>query len=582
MYRSQINERQGLLLRALTVTAPDFRIDASDLGVGPAGTLRVETGKADLYRFRLGFRRADAFSNVPSFAQHTFDRKREMLDLDLEVFPGRKITPFVGYSINRYSGPGTTTYHVAQDEFLLLSSLKDRDRELRAGAAFNTGRVYGVVTQGWRHFSSDESLTLAPGAGAGNNIDPVLGRPITAAGITRDSHTDGDTPFTNLYVTGEVTPRIRLIGNYVRFSADSSGDEAETATGSFASFEIGRFFNGLSESVASEAKNKTTRGGARAEFALADSVDLFAGYQSEHRELSGTALINSLFLQSITFGGADPRDFAAVLSAASSLERDQDTVNAGLSVRALGPFSFRAELRTENVTADVRPDLAEIVVPGSQGGIFERRIDTVDLNASYTKNRLTLGAAWRHDDSDAPIFRTDFLARDRYRLRAQWKSPKDFIRAGVVAEQTDQSNDHQDSGFTARFRQYTGDVEVAPIEMLHLRASYSRYQTASDISFRRPQNFTIGDSLHQERGKSIEGGFAVFVKQTTLDASVIRFDNTGTLPFKIDRYRARATVDIKAHAGIAAEYSKDKYRETLFPVANFEASRYGLYLRWRP
>src|SRR5437764_13988320 len=330
MYRSQINERQGFLLRALTVSTPDYRIDASDLGVGPAGALRLDAGKADLYRLRLAFRRADAFSAVPSFAQHTFDRRREMLDLDLELLPGRKIVPFVGYSINRYSGPGTTTYHVGQDEFLLLSSLKDRDRELRVGAAFNTGRVYGLVTQGWRHFSSDESLTLAPGAGAGNNSAPVLGRPITAVGITRDSHMDGDTPFTNVYVTGEVTKRLRLIGNYARLSAESTGDEAETATGSFASFEIGRFFNGLTESVASAAKNKTSRGGARAEFSIVDSVDLFAGYQSEHRDLSATALINSLFLKSITFGGADPRDFAAVLAANSSLERDQDTANVGV------------------------------------------------------------------------------------------------------------------------------------------------------------------------------------------------------------------------------------------------------------
>jgi len=582
MYRSQINERQGLLLRALTYSTPDFRIDASDLGVGPAGTLRVEAGKADLYRLRLAFRRADAFSAVPTFEQHTFDRKREMLDLDLEILPGRKITPFVGYSINRYSGPGTTTYHVGQDEFLLLSSLKDRDREMRVGASFNTGRVYGMVTQGWRHFSSDESLTLAPGAGAGNNPEPVLGRPITAGGITRESHIDGDTPFTNLYVTGEVTKRLRLIGNYVRSSADSDGNELETATGSFASFEIGRFFNGLNESVTSAAKNKTTRGGVRGEFAIADSVDLFAGYQSEHRDLSGTALINSLFLQSITFGGADPRDFAAVLAASSSLERDRDGANLGISIRAFGPFSVRAELRTDDVTADVRPDLAEIVVPGSQGGKFKRHIDTFDVNGSYTRNKLTLGAAWRHDDADKPIFRTDFLARDRYRLRAQWASPKDVIRGGLTAEQTDQSSDRQESGFTAKLRQYTGDLEVAPIDKLHLRASYSQYRTTSDISFRRPENFVIGDSFHQELGTALEGGFAVFIKQATLDASVTRFDNEGTLPFKINRYRARATFDIKEHAGIAAEYSKDKYRETFFPVANYEANRYGLYLRWRP
>lgn len=582
MYRSQINERSGLLLRALSVSTPDFRIDASDLGVGPAGSLRVDVGKPDLYRFRLAFRKADAFSAVPTFAQHTFDRKREMLDLDLEILPGRKVTPFVGYSINRYSGPGTSTVHLGQDEFLLLSSLKDKERELRAGVSFNTGRVYGVVTQGWRHFSSDESLTLAPGAGAGNNAGPVLGRPITAGGITRDSHMDGDTPFTSAFVTGEITKRFRLIGNYARFSADAEGSETESATGSFASFEIGRFFNGLTESVASGAKNTTSRGGARGELALAGGVDLFAGVQSEHRDLNGRALINSLFLQSITFGGADPRDFAAVLSTDSSIERDEKAGNLGISLRALGPFAIRAEVRTNDVTADVHPDLAEIVVPGSQGGRFKRNIDTFDTSATFTKKKLTLGAAWRHDDADRPIFRTDFLTRDRYRLRAQWASPKDFVRAAVTGEQTDQSNDRQDTGFTARLRQVTGDVEVAPIDKLHLRASYSQYRTTSDVSFRFPQNFTIGDSFHRERGKAIEGGFAVFIKQVTFDAGVTRFDNSGTLPFKVDRIRARATFDIMAHAGVAAEVAKDKYRETPFPVANFEANRYGLYFRWRP
>src|SRR5438477_1546372 len=47
MYRTQINERSGFLIRSLTWAGSDtrftdfFRVDASDLGVGPAGSLRV-------------------------------------------------------------------------------------------------------------------------------------------------------------------------------------------------------------------------------------------------------------------------------------------------------------------------------------------------------------------------------------------------------------------------------------------------------------------------------------------------------------------------------------------------------------
>src|SRR5205809_638477 len=84
------------------------------------------------------------------------------------------------------SAPGPSAYHAAQQEFLRRWRLTDRASELRVAAASSPARVYGVVTRGWRQHSRDESMTPAPGAGAANNPEPVLGRPTTAAGITRD------------------------------------------------------------------------------------------------------------------------------------------------------------------------------------------------------------------------------------------------------------------------------------------------------------------------------------------------------------------------------------------------------------
>src|SRR5204862_7638654 len=105
----------------------------------------------------------------------------------------------------------------------------------------------------------------------------------------------------------QLTKRVRLIGNYVRLAADGDGNERQLASGSFASFDINRFFNGLDESVASRSRNNTWRGGLRGELALAPGVDLFAGYQTEHRDLQGGALVSPIFQQSVTFGRAAPR-----------------------------------------------------------------------------------------------------------------------------------------------------------------------------------------------------------------------------------------------------------------------------------
>ena len=103
MYRTQINEGNGFVIRALTLSGTEtpftdhFRIDASDLGVGPAGSLRVDFGKSSLYQFTLTYRQTNAFSALPEFAnpllaqgiipgQHTYDRDRKMIDADIENY----------------------------------------------------------------------------------------------------------------------------------------------------------------------------------------------------------------------------------------------------------------------------------------------------------------------------------------------------------------------------------------------------------------------------------------------------------------------------------------------------------------
>ncbi len=610
MYRTQINERSGFLLRSFSLATSDFegktslfdrfRIDASDLGAGPAGALRLSAEKREVYRFTLGYRHTNNFSALPAYAnpllaqgiipgQHTYDRTQNMLDADLEFLPGKAISPFIGYSLNNLSGPGTTTYHQGGNEFLLSQDLKDRDHEFRIGTGFNLGPVYGSVTQGWRKLSSTESLGLA-GATTGNFPNPVLGQVPTATLITRNDRTDVKTPFTNLYATGQFLGRVRVTGNYVRFAAESNGDETEGLTGSFISFGINRFFNGLAETAAQTAKNTTWRGGARAEVTIVGGLDAFAGFQKDHRDLTGTALLNTLYQGTTNFSGLDPKDVQAVLDAASAITRVDNVANIGISARPEGPFSVRAEYRQDKQTADVAPDLSEIVVPGNpnpagspQGGAYERKIKTFDINASFSKAGFTLGAAYRKDSADNPIFRTDFTDRNRYRVRAGYAAPK-WVKLGVTAENLKQKNPQTGINLDGKVRQYSGDVEVTPAKFLSLRGSVSQFKADNSILFRHPENFNTDISLYTETGKAREGGFLVNFAPVSFDAGFSRFTNRGDNPFDINRTRLRLGVDLppKTRTAIVAEYAKDKYHELTPTFGDFDATRYGIFLRFHP
>ncbi|HEX9094416.1 MAG TPA: hypothetical protein VF902_10600, partial [Coriobacteriia bacterium] len=71
-YRSQINEREGFLVRSIHIgedgktsgfpVLDRLRIDGSELGAGPAGSLRLDAGLTGAYRLRASYRHLDQFS----------------------------------------------------------------------------------------------------------------------------------------------------------------------------------------------------------------------------------------------------------------------------------------------------------------------------------------------------------------------------------------------------------------------------------------------------------------------------------------------------------------------------------------
>src|SRR5512141_1358981 len=70
MYRTQINDRPGFLLRSLSFNSAgpmggflDYaHLDASDVGAGPAGMLRFTAGQVETFRLTFSWRRTNLYS----------------------------------------------------------------------------------------------------------------------------------------------------------------------------------------------------------------------------------------------------------------------------------------------------------------------------------------------------------------------------------------------------------------------------------------------------------------------------------------------------------------------------------------
>jgi hypothetical protein len=607
MYRTQINDRPGFLIRSFSYDSPEplgtlfdhVHLDMSDVGAGPAGALRFSANQVDRFKLSFTWRRTQLFSSLPAFAnpfladgiipgQHTYNRTRDIYDANLEILPGHVITPVLGYTRNDYSGPGTTTYFLGQNEFRLNDGLTTRDEEFRIGLNFCAGPVEGGVTQGWRLLRLTDTVSLVPGAGGGNNSDPVFGTPVTATAINRTTTNDVNTPVTSAWLTAHLFDRLKLIGSYARANASADANETEADAGTFVSFQIAHFFGGVQETISSNAHTDYWRGSARAEINIAPNVDLTGGWMERSRTLDGSALISSLYLDAVTYAGVSVGDLLKTISATTSVERMDRTYDASVAARQLGPFAVNAGWSQTQQDVQVTPDASEIVVPGGQGGHFGRTVNTYGGGATFSKFGLTLGADYRRDEADQQIFRTDFINRDRYKVRAAY-SWADTIRIGGTWQESHANDDHvTDVEYNSKVREVAADLEVTLFKRaLTLTATGGEFKVERNVLIRVPQDFTIENSNQHEMGHTWGGGITWVYKILTLEGAYLWFQNGGSIPFTVERGRVRAEVGVTPHIGVAGEWWHDNYDETVAfdqagPLANYRANRYYVGLHWKP
>jgi hypothetical protein len=601
MYRTQIDQQDGFVLRNLSINYVDpsgdagfvdrLRVDASGFGGNPAGRFRLQMGLGDIYRLNLYYQNFQTFSALPAFAnpllddgvypgQHTWERDRDILDLQIEILPGRTITPIVGYRWNSYDGPGGTTYSVGADEFQLDSELDETEQEFYLGVNFAVKGVQGTLLQGWRSFKGTYQDSLAPGAGAGNNPGTTLGQDVELDAFNRTTTTNADTPVTTFHITGRVTETSRFVASYAR--ADYEGDTTmdEMLSGSLVSFQLSRFFQGLDQSVQSRTENPYWRGEARFEWDISRKVGMRVGYEARDHQLEGWALISSLYMDTLNFGGFDPKDVATLVDAQSGYERQEGIANVRFDVRDLGPVALWAEYALNDQDVDLSADVAEIVLPGGQEGEYNRQISSFDLGGMLTVGKFKLVLDAVGQNADDVVVRTDFNDRLRLRGRIDWSISRLF-RLLLTAESIDADNDSSGIGYQADTDRYAVDLNFTPTETFLLRVAWDSYQTDTEMPIRVTQTFEIIPSMYAEEGDLFEGNLRWKIALFTIEAAYSTFENTGSFPFQMDRAFARLAVDLSKQFSLAGEYENWDYSEDMFPVADYDANRWGLFVRWR-
>ena len=241
---------------------------------------------------------------------------------------------------------------------------------------------------------------------------------------------------------------MRLTGTYVRANSEGEDDQKENLSGSLVSYEIQRYFTTLAETSSATSEALYWRGGIRADLHISSGFDVSAGYNRRSRELDGYSLVSDLYGGVMTFPQIDPPDIQTIIESRTRMERVEDIFDVRASLKILGPFSIRVGYTDNSADITVANDASEVVIPGGQGGSYDRKIQTVDAGLLFKLSGITLGVDYVTASADNAVVRTDYLDRDRLRLRGAWE-PVKWLRIGATAETVDASNDDPGTPTTA-------------------------------------------------------------------------------------------------------------------------------------
>lgn len=595
-YRSQVDEDDGLVLDQLRLRLDEGELydslflSASGFGGAPSGRLFLSAQKGGRYRLSLAYQRARLVSTLLDFAnplegkgvfpgQHQRDGVLDAFTLDVELFPNKAISPLLAYRYARERSRGTTTIHLGQDEFLLAGGHFARNHDFQAGVRIHLGFLDATLVQGWRSQDGSTGFSLFPGAGAGNNSRPVLERDVRLSSYSRTTSLETDAPYTTATVRVQPWRFLRLSGRYLWQDPEARDRVSEQAAGSLVSFKLQRFFQGLSEAGLGKVSAPDWRGEGRVELDLPAGFLLTADYSQRHRELSGWALVQDVYLAAVGFSGGEQGDVTKLLSARTALERDEKESLGTLTSPSFGPIKLWASFGTVDQEVSVSPDASEIVVPGNQAGRFQRQVDRLAAGLAFKTGPLAIHVDYRQDDADRVILRTDVTELERLRARASLQLS--WLEVAFAGERVDANNQVPSNNYHLESEDWTAELRLGPFRGLELRGAYGRFQTDSAILVRRPETFEVEPSLYAEDGTLREGEVTFRRGGLAAELGYSQVDASGSRGYDFSRGFARLDVPLAQGLGLGFEAAEYQYEQPALSLANYTAKRYLFLLRYQ-
>ncbi len=359
-YRSILDDHAGpkLLGSDFTLTDPKHRwfdtiqVHTTAWGAEPSESLHVEAKKSGVYDFNADYRNFAYFNFLPSYAdpllgngvvldEQSFDTRRKLAALSLDILPGHSWTPYFGWDHDSSGGTGATVFVTDGNNYPVPNTLRDSTDLYRAGVRFEKPRFHVTLEEGGTVFKSDQSLFQGPGSvNLGNFSAPTFfGQSLDLNNLLANYGIGGSSAYSKALLTASPTTWLDIYGQFLFSQPDSHVNYQQTDAGSLYLQSQLLFYSSEQELINAAAEQPHTTGSLGAEIRPFKHLRVVENWMTDRLHDAGSAAS----AQTLISAGS-PIPFSALLDSMLASDYSQEAIDifydAGSKLTLRGGYRY--------------------------------------------------------------------------------------------------------------------------------------------------------------------------------------------------------------------------------------------------
>jgi hypothetical protein len=430
-YRSVVNLGEGPKLIGLefTIQNPKKRgfdrltARANGWGGDPYNTAHVDVSKRAIYDLSADYRNIAYFNALPTFAnplapagfnEQSFDTHRRMAKIDLTLFPGKHLVPYLSFDRNSGYGHGVTTWvQDFNDEFAVPTLLRDSSNNYRGGVRLEFNRYHFTLEEGGTTFKNDDQAS-ASGSDLGDRTTPLSGQTLVLNNLQQAYGIRGTSKYSKILVTASPYSWIDLSGQFLYSEPKTTIQYTDAAVGNFALLSSLLFYSGQRDLGTGSANAPHVSGNAGFELRPFKRLRIVESWITDRYHDAAFSLV----AEQILFTGTAPgQNLTSAMNALEVVNYNQEQVDVLLDVTS--KVTLRGGFRHVWGDASVRAGLIDPLGP-QIGGELSRNVGLAGLTYRPS-HQFSFNLDYEGAATDRAYFRTSLYNYHRVRARARYQ-----------------------------------------------------------------------------------------------------------------------------------------------------------------